>query len=143
MNLKSWHDFLFCGTLTSLCCGVNSTLKGKFMRTTKAYAALTATSPLGPFTFQYRDPGANEIEIQILYCGICHSDVHQARNEWNGTIYPCVPGHEIVGRVTKTGSAVKKFKEGDLAAVGCMVDSCRTCAPCKAGEEQFCENGMT
>jgi uncharacterized zinc-type alcohol dehydrogenase-like protein len=113
------------------------------MRTTKAYAALTATSPLGPFTFQYRDPGANEIEIQILYCGICHSDVHQARNEWNGTIYPCVPGHEIVGRVTKTGPGAKKFKEGDLAAVGCMVDSCRTCPSCQSGEEQFCEAGPT
>jgi uncharacterized zinc-type alcohol dehydrogenase-like protein len=113
------------------------------MRTTKAYAAFSAAAPLAPFTFQYRDPGANEIEIQILYCGICHSDVHQARNEWRGTIYPCVPGHEIVGRVTKAGSAVKKFKEGDLAAVGCMVDSCRTCAPCKAGEEQFCEAGAT
>jgi uncharacterized zinc-type alcohol dehydrogenase-like protein len=113
------------------------------MRTTKAYAAQSATSPLAPFTFQYRDPGANEIEIQILYCGICHSDIHQARNEWRNTTYPCVPGHEIVGRVTKAGSSVKKFKEGDLAAVGCMVDSCRTCGPCKAGEEQFCEAGPT
>jgi uncharacterized zinc-type alcohol dehydrogenase-like protein len=111
------------------------------MRTTKAYAALSATSQLAPFTFQYRDPDANEIEIQILFCGICHTDVHQVRNEWNGTIYPCVPGHEIIGRVTKTGSRVKKFKEGDLAAVGCMVDSCRKCESCKAGEEQFCEAG--
>lgn len=113
------------------------------MRHTKAYAAHNATSPLAPFTFQYRDPGANEIEIQILYCGICHTDIHQARNEWHGTTYPCVPGHEIVGRVTKSGSAVKKFKEGDLAAVGCMVDSCRECESCQAGEEQFCEAGAT
>lgn len=113
------------------------------MRHTKAYAAHNATSPLAPFTFQYRDPGANEIEIQILFCGICHTDIHQARNEWHGTTYPCVPGHEIVGRVTKAGSGVKKFKEGDLAAVGCMVDSCRDCESCKAGEEQFCEAGAT
>ena len=113
------------------------------MRNTKAYAATSATSPLAPFTFQYRDPGANEIEIQILYCGICHTDVHQARNEWHGTTYPCVPGHEIVGRVTRAGARVKKFKEGDLAAVGCMVDSCRECESCKAGEEQLCEAGPT
>jgi len=111
------------------------------MRNIKAYAALNETSPLAPFVFQTRDPGAGEIEIRILYCGICHTDVHQVRNEWHGTIYPCVPGHEIVGEVTKAGAGVKKFKEGDLAAVGCMVDSCRECAPCKAGEEQFCDNG--
>src|SRR5579871_3138895 len=111
------------------------------MRTTKAYAAQSATSPLAPFTFDYRDPGAHEIEIEILYCGICHTDVHQARNEWSGTTYPCVPGHEIVGRVTKAGKKVKKFKEGDLAAVGCMVDSCRKCASCKDGEEQLCSAG--
>jgi uncharacterized zinc-type alcohol dehydrogenase-like protein len=113
------------------------------MRTTKAYAALNATAPLAPFSFQYRDPGAHEIEIQILYCGICHTDVHQARNEWGGTTYPCVPGHEIVGRVTKAGKSVTKFKEGDLAAVGCMVDSCRECDSCKAGEEQLCSAGAT
>jgi len=113
------------------------------MRNTKAYAALNATAPLAPFNFQYRDPGAHEIEISILYCGICHTDVHQARNEWGGTTYPCVPGHEIVGRVTKAGAKVKKFKEGDLAAVGCMVDSCRECDSCKAGEEQLCSAGAT
>ena len=113
------------------------------MRNTKAYAATSETAPLAPFSFQYRDPDPDEIEIQILYCGICHTDVHQARNEWHGTTYPCVPGHEIVGRVTKAGARVKKFKEGDLAAVGCMVDSCRTCDSCKAGEEQLCENGPT
>jgi uncharacterized zinc-type alcohol dehydrogenase-like protein len=113
------------------------------MRNTKAYAALNATSPLAPFSFEYRDPGAHEIEIEILYCGICHTDVHQARNEWGGTTYPCVPGHEIVGRVTKAGAKVKKFKEGDLAGVGCMVDSCRECESCKAGEEQLCSAGPT
>ena len=111
------------------------------MRPTKAYAAMSATSPLAPFTFQSRDPSPNEIEIQILYCGICHTDVHQARNEWGGTTYPCVPGHEIVGRVTRVGKSAKKFKVGDAVAVGCMVDSCRKCASCKAGEEQLCENG--
>jgi uncharacterized zinc-type alcohol dehydrogenase-like protein len=113
------------------------------MRNTKAYAAQNATSPLSPFSFNYRDPDAHEIEMEILYCGICHTDIHQARNEWGGTIYPVVPGHEIVGRVTKAGKGVKKFKEGDLAAVGCMVDSCRECESCKAGEEQLCETGAT
>jgi uncharacterized zinc-type alcohol dehydrogenase-like protein len=86
------------------------------------------------------------VQIEILYCGVCHSDLHQVRNEWKEvmpTVYPCVPGHEIVGRVVKAGSAVKKFKEGDIAAVGCMVDSCRVCASCRAGEEQYCENGLT
>ncbi|HVM62266.1 MAG TPA: NAD(P)-dependent alcohol dehydrogenase [Verrucomicrobiae bacterium] len=108
---------------------------------TKAYAAMSATTPLVPFSFHHRDPEAEEIEIQIQYCGVCHTDVHQARNEWKGTTFPCVPGHEIVGRVTKKGSKVKKFKEGDLAAVGCMVDSCRQCEPCKSGEEQLCDVG--
>ena len=113
------------------------------MRHTKAFAALDATAPLAPFTFQARDPDPDEIEIQIQYCGVCHTDVHQARNEWHGTIYPCVPGHEIVGRVTRAGARVKKFKEGDLAAVGCMVDSCRTCESCRVGLEQLCEAGPT
>ena len=113
------------------------------MRNTKAYAAVSATAPLAPFTFQSRDPGPEEIQIQIQYCGVCHTDVHQARNEWQGTTYPCVPGHEIVGRVAKAGAPVKKFQEGDLAAVGCMVDSCRECDPCKAGLEQLCEAGPT
>jgi len=113
------------------------------MRHTKAFAALDATAPLAPFTFQARDPDPDEIEIQIQYCGVCHTDVHQARNEWHGTIYPCVPGHEIVGRVTRAGARVKKFKEGDLAAVGCMVDSCRTCEYCRVDLEQLCEAGPT
>ena len=111
----------------------------------KAFAARSADSGLGPFTIQRRVPRAQDVQIEILYCGVCHSDLHQARDEWHSvlpTVYPCVPGHEIVGRVTKAGSGVKKFKEGDLAAVGCMVGSCRTCSSCRAGEEQYCENGM-
>ncbi len=110
---------------------------------TKAYAAQSATSSIAPFSLTRRDPLPNDVEIDILYCGVCHSDIHQARNEWHNTIYPCVPGHEIVGRVTKVGSGVKKFKEGDLAAVGCMVDSCRTCPSCRAGLEQYCDNVAT
>src|SRR6202012_3606739 len=109
----------------------------------KAYSVSSATSPFAPTTIERRDPTDTDVQIEILFCGICHSDLHQARNEWKEvmpTVYPCVPGHEIVGRVTKVGSAVKKFKEGDLAAVGCMVDSDGTCAECKAGMEQFCPN---
>lgn len=112
----------------------------------KAFAARSATSGLGSFTVQRRSPRAKDIQIEILYCGVCHSDLHQVRDEWHSvmpTVYPCVPGHEIVGRVVKVGSAVKKFKEGDIAAVGCMVDSCRKCPSCLAGEEQYCENHMT
>jgi alcohol dehydrogenase (NADP+) len=105
---------------------------------TSAYAAQSATSPLAPFNFQRRDVGKHDVQIEILYCGVCHSDLHTVRNEWKGTIYPCVPGHEIVGRVTKVGAHVKKFKEGDTAGVGCMVDSCRTCANCEEDLEQFC-----
>jgi alcohol dehydrogenase (NADP+) len=114
--------------------------------TAKAYAAQSASSGLAPFTLQRRSPRPQDVEIEILYCGVCHSDLHQVRNEWKEvmpTTYPCVPGHEIVGRVVKAGSAVKKFKEGDIAAVGCMVDSCRVCANCRAGEEQYCEQGLT
>jgi Zn-dependent alcohol dehydrogenase len=109
----------------------------------KAYSAASATSPLASTTIARRDPTEHDVQIEILFCGICHSDLHQVRNEWSGvmpTVYPCVPGHEIVGRVTKVGSAVTKFKPGDLAAVGCMVDSDRTCPECKAGLEQFCPN---
>jgi uncharacterized zinc-type alcohol dehydrogenase-like protein len=108
----------------------------------KSYAAQSATSPLAPFTINRRDPLPKDIVIDILYCGVCHSDLHQARNEWHNTIYPCVPGHEIVGRVVEVGKRVTKFKKGDIAAVGCMVDSCRKCKPCKNGTEQFCERGM-
>src|SRR5258708_5408555 len=109
----------------------------------KAYSATSATSPLAPQVIARRDPNENDVQIEILFCGICHSDLHMARNEWSGvmpTVYPCVPGHEIVGRVTKVGSAVTKFKVGDLAAVGCMVDSDGTCPECGQGFEQFCPN---
>jgi alcohol dehydrogenase (NADP+) len=112
----------------------------------KAYAAQSPTSGMAPFTIRRRAPRAQDVQIDILYCGVCHSDLHQVRNEWQRampTVYPCVPGHEIVGRVGKTGSAVTKFKEGDIAAVGCMVDSCRTCAACRAGEEQYCDSFPT
>jgi len=111
------------------------------MYNSKAYSAASATSPLTSTKIQRRDPTEKDVQIEILFCGICHSDLHQVRNEWSGvvpTVYSCVPGHEIVGRVTKVGSGVKKFKPGDLAAVGCMVDSDRTCEQCKAGLEQFC-----
>jgi alcohol dehydrogenase (NADP+) len=112
-------------------------------RTARAYAAQTASSPLAPFSVPRREPGPDDVAIDILYCGVCHSDLHQARNEWHNTIYPLVPGQEIVGRVTKVGKNVKKFKEGDAAAVGCMVDSCRTCSSCKRGLEQYCEKFPT
>jgi uncharacterized zinc-type alcohol dehydrogenase-like protein len=109
----------------------------------RAYSVASATSPFASTTIARRDPTEHDVQIEILFCGICHSDLHQARNEWSGvmpTVYPCVPGHEIVGRVTKVGSAVTKFKPGDLAAVGCLVDSDGTCPECKAGFEQFCPN---
>jgi alcohol dehydrogenase (NADP+) len=109
----------------------------------KAYGAGSATSPLTRKTITRRNPTENDVQIEILFCGVCHSDLHQVRNEWSGvmpTNYPCVPGHEIVGRVTKVGSAVSKFNVGDLASVGCMVDSDGTCPECKAGLEQFCPN---
>jgi uncharacterized zinc-type alcohol dehydrogenase-like protein len=110
---------------------------------TKAYAAQSAASPLAPFEISRRQPGPEDVQIQILYCGVCHSDLHTARGEWRGTLYPCVPGHEIVGRVVATGSAVRTFKAGDLVGVGCMVDSCGHCHSCRDGEEQYCENGFT
>jgi alcohol dehydrogenase (NADP+) len=112
----------------------------------KAFAAQSAISGLTPHSIQRRTPGPQDVQIEILFCGVCHSDLHQVRDEWKSvmpTVYPCVPGHEIVGRVVKVGSRVRKFKEGDMAAVGCMVDSCRKCASCLAGEEQYCENFMT
>ena len=113
------------------------------MYNAKAYSAASATSPLASATITRRDPTGHDVQIEILFCGICHSDLHSVRNEWSEfmpTVYPIVPGHEIVGRVTKVGSAVTKFKLGDLAAVGCLVDSDRTCPRCKAGLEQFCPN---
>jgi uncharacterized zinc-type alcohol dehydrogenase-like protein len=108
--------------------------------------AHSTTSPLVPGTIQRREPGPLDVQIEILYCGVCHSDLHQVRDEWHdalATVYPCVPGHEIAGRVTRVGNAVKKFKEGDLAAVGCMVDSDRVCENCRAGLEQYCQNMAT
>jgi alcohol dehydrogenase (NADP+) len=107
----------------------------------KGYAAQNATSPLAPFKFQRRTPGPQDVHFKILYCGVCHSDIHQVRDEWSGSIYPMVPGHEIVGKVTAIGASVKKFKVGDLAAVGCLVDSCRECENCRQGLEQYCKNG--
>src|ERR1700752_2643053 len=107
----------------------------------KAYSAAGATSQLAATTISRRDPNASDVQTEILFCGICHSDLHAVRNEWSSvlpTVYPIVPGHEIVGRVTKVGSAVTRYKPGDLAAVGCLVDSDRTCPQCKAGLENFC-----
>src|SRR5579859_7200384 len=112
----------------------------------KAFAAHSHNSPLSEHSIQRRSPRPQDVQIEVLFCGVCHSDLHTVRNEWKEvmpTVYPCVPGHEIVGLVVKVGNAVKKFKEADIVAVGCMVDSCRACASCKAGEEQYCENGMT
>ncbi len=109
----------------------------------KAYGTEAPEADLKQMEINRREVTARDVEIDILYCGVCHSDIHTARNEWPGTIYPNVPGHEIVGRITKVGSGVTKFKAGDLAAVGCMVDSCRECESCKEGLENYCENGMT
>ena len=109
----------------------------------KAFGTEAATAPLQQLNIHRRKPTPHDVEIEILYCGVCHSDLHTARNEWHGTIYPCVPGHEIVGKVVSVGNHVTKFKVGDLAAVGCMVDSCRECDYCKEGLEQYCEEGNT
>ncbi len=113
------------------------------MTTVNAFAAPSADAPLSGTTIDRREPGPSDVEIEIAYCGVCHSDLHTARNEWNGTTYPVVPGHEIVGKVTRVGADVTKVKAGELAGVGCMVDSCRTCEPCCEHEEQFCEQGCT
>lgn len=113
------------------------------MIATKAYAAEKVSAPLAPFNFERRDVGAHDVQIEILYCGVCHSDIHQVRDEWGGSIFPMVPGHEIVGRIVKVGDHVTKFKVGDLAGIGCFVDSCRVCVNCKNDEEQYCLEGMT
>jgi alcohol dehydrogenase (NADP+) len=105
---------------------------------TAGYAATSPTSSLGPFTFERREPGERDVQIEILYCGVCHTDVHMAHNDWGMSAYPMVPGHEIVGRVTRVGSGVTSFKAGDMAGVGCMVDSCRSCENCGEGLEQYC-----
>lgn len=113
------------------------------MNTIKAIGATAANSPLAPLSVNRREVGVNDVKMDVLYCGVCHSDLHTARNEWHNTTYPCVPGHEVVGRITQVGAGVKNFKVGQIAAVGCMVDSCRTCPACRDHEEQFCHAGAT
>src|SRR3954462_4812720 len=113
------------------------------MTLVKAYAAQSADKPVAPFSIDRREPNADDVEIKILYCGVCHSDIHTARNEWGGTFYPAVPGHEIVGTVTRVGAGVTKYKAGDTVGVGCFVDSCLHCANCNDDLEQYCENGHT
>ncbi|MEI6667518.1 MAG: NAD(P)-dependent alcohol dehydrogenase [Acidobacteriota bacterium] len=113
------------------------------MNRTLGYAAQSATTPLGSFEFDRREPGSTDVEIEIQYCGVCHSDLHMARNEWMNTTYPIVPGHEIVGRVSRVGSAVTRFATGNLVGVGCLVDSCGTCPDCAEGLEQYCQTGFT
>jgi alcohol dehydrogenase (NADP+) len=127
-------------TTTTTRVGSESESRGQYKA--EAYSAASASSPLVPTTVPRRNPGENDVQIKILFCGICHSDLHQVRNEWSAmpTVYPCVPGHEIVGRVTNVGSAVTSFKPGDLAAVGCLVDSDGNCQECQVGLEQFCPN---
>jgi alcohol dehydrogenase (NADP+) len=112
------------------------------MPATKAYGAESATTPIVPLTIERRAPKPHDVQLEIKYCGVCHSDLHTARNEWGMTVFPIVPGHEIVGVVTAVGSHVKKFKVGDIAGIGCLVDSCRDCDNCKDGLEQYCSNGM-
>jgi uncharacterized zinc-type alcohol dehydrogenase-like protein len=109
----------------------------------RGFAAESPTTPLAPFSFVRRVPGPRDVQIEILFCGVCHSDLHQARDEWAGSVFPIVPGHEILGRVAAVGGEVTRFKQGDTAAVGCMVDSCRTCAECCEGLEQLCQNTIT
>ena len=113
------------------------------MTNTKAYAAQSADSPIAPWEFERRTPGPTDVQVEIMFCGVCHSDIHQARNEWGGSTYPMVPGHEIVGRVSAVGSDVTKFAVGDLAGVGVMVDSCRECESCRISLEQYCDRGQT
>lgn len=113
------------------------------MLPTKAYAAQSATSSIAPFSFERRDPGAKDVLIKITHCGVCHTDIHMSRDEWGGSLYPMVPGHEIIGTVISVGSEVTKVKAGDRAGVGCFVDSCRTCLSCEAGLENYCEQGFT
>ncbi|TKC63973.1 NAD(P)-dependent alcohol dehydrogenase [Pedobacter hiemivivus] len=113
------------------------------MNSVKSYAAKSADKPLEPFQIDRREPQVDDVEIKILYCGVCHSDIHTARNEWGGTMYPIVPGHEIVGKVTRVGSDVSRFKVGDTVGVGCFVDSCGHCGNCKEHNEQYCENGVS
>lgn len=120
-----------------------SKIAAPVLNKTSGYAAASPSAKLAPFSFERRPVGPDDIEIDILYCGVCHSDLHTARNEWKNTSYPCVPGHEIVGRITKIGQNVKNFRVGEYAAVGCLVDSCRTCESCKHDLENYCEKGPT
>jgi uncharacterized zinc-type alcohol dehydrogenase-like protein len=113
------------------------------MTRTAGWAAFGPKPPFKPHTFERREPTPRDVEIDILFCGVCHSDLHTVKSEWEGTVYPCIPGHEILGRVSRAGSEVTRFAPGDLAAVGCMVDSCRTCPECRAGLEQYCRVGAT
>jgi uncharacterized zinc-type alcohol dehydrogenase-like protein len=129
--------------MSSVSSSSHSTSTPKTTRTARAWGAQSATSPLAPASIERREPLSSDVEIDILYCGVCHSDLHQARNEWQSSIFPVVPGHEIVGRVARVGSTVTKFTVGDLVGVGCMVDSCRTCEACRRGLEQYCEPGAT
>src|SRR5256886_13487446 len=108
------------------------------MPKTSAYAAFDSKSPLGPFSFERKDPGPRDVQIEILYCGVCHSDIHQVRDEWGGSIFPLVPGHEIVGTVAQVGADVTRWHAGDVVGVGCFIDSCRKCDACGDGEEQYC-----
>ncbi len=110
---------------------------------TKSYANTAADKPFAPYEFNRREVGEYDVGIEIHFCGVCHSDIHTARSEWGPAFYPCVPGHEIVGKVTSVGSKVKKFKKDDFVGVGCLVDSCRSCRPCEEGLEQYCDNGWT
>lgn len=112
------------------------------MITSHGFAALQAGAKLEPYTFERREPRAHDVCLDVLYCGVCHSDIHQIRDEWSGGIFPMVPGHEIVGRITKIGEAVSKFEVGDVIGVGCMIDSCRRCTSCQTGLEQYCEEGF-
>ncbi|WP_236646583.1 NAD(P)-dependent alcohol dehydrogenase [Aristophania vespae] len=113
------------------------------MMKTIGYAATSCDAPLKPFSFERRALRHNDVAMEVLYCGVCHSDLHQARNDWGGSVYPIVPGHEIIGRVTETGPDVKHFKQGDIVAIGCMVDSCQHCDQCDKGNEQYCREGNT
>ena len=113
------------------------------MSDVKGYAATSELSGLAPFSFQRRTPRADDVSIDILYCGVCHTDIHFAENDWGRTNYPVVPGHEIIGRVTAVGNDVNQFTVGELVGVGCMVDSCRSCPSCEQGLEQYCREGMT
>src|SRR6187431_3157848 len=116
--------------------------QGVLMKNVKAYAALDNKTPLKFYPIDRRDPRADDVEIDIKFCGVCHSDIHQVKDEWGGSIFPMVPGHEIVGIVTKVGAGVKKYKVGDKVGVGCLVNSCQGCSACNEGLEQYCQNGF-